>query len=389
MLSFRSVGKHDAVRIPVIAEGLFSYQFGGSETVGADLALEFKRRGYRVVCFAFHGSDGPIRDLLERSGIRCLDLNYAKSAGVWRRISYTWKFWRMLRQERVRALHVHHHGALVLCGIAARLAQVNRVVMTEHGLQALRERAQARRLTIRYSRYAHELTVVEPGQVEYFRTELGVAAEKLHCVANGIRVPARTPVAVERMRVQLGIGEDVFAFFYVGRLNLVKDLGTLFIAFAGLPEDVRARARLYLVGDGPERGALEAQRDALSLGERVTFLGARGDVTELLMAADAFVMSSKSEGLPMVLLEAMAAGIPCVATAVGGIPKLFGEDRGLLVPAQDPQALAAAMALVARAPELRERLTNRALQNLRANYALDPIVDRYLDLLGLPHRAAG
>jgi glycosyltransferase involved in cell wall biosynthesis len=106
-------------------------------------------------------------------------------------------------------------------------------------------------------------------------------------------------------------------------------------------------------------------------------------VFEVLMAADAFVMSSKSEGLPMALLEAMAAGVPCVATAVGGIPDLFGDDRGLLAPAQDPDALAAAMASIATTPEIRERIVARATENLR-HYALDAVVDQYLRLLGLP-----
>jgi glycosyltransferase involved in cell wall biosynthesis len=117
----------------------------------------------------------------------------------------------------------------------------------------------------------------------------------------------------------------------------------------------------------------------------VTFLGARSDVSEVLMAADGFVMSSKSEGLPMALLEAMAAGVPCVATAVGGIPDLFGEDRGLSVPAQDPPALADAMAAIARSPELRQRLVANAAANLAGHYTLDAVANRYLDLLGLPH----
>jgi glycosyltransferase involved in cell wall biosynthesis len=102
------------------------------------------------------------------------------------------------------------------------------------------------------------------------------------------------------------------------------------------------------------------------------------------MAADAVVMSSRSEGLPMVLLEAMAAGVPCIATAVGGIPKLFGDDRGLSVPAQDPAKLASAMTSVARSPELRQRLVGNARENLQRHYALDAVVDRYLTLLGLP-----
>jgi len=375
--------------VPIVAEGLFSYQFGGSERVGVDLALEFKRRGYQVVCFAFHDSDGPMRVELERAGIRCLDLNYQKFRGMLRHVRYFWKFWRMLRNERIRALHVHHHGAMILCGIPARLAGITRVVMTEHGLQALLERADARRLTVRYCRYASDITVVEPRQFEYFNKELGFPAEKLHCIPNGVRIPTRTPALVEQKRREFGLGPNEFAFFYVGRLNPVKDLGTMLDAFASLAAGGSSLTRLYLVGDGPERTMLEARRQSLGLGERVTFLGARSDVSEVLMAADAFVMSSKSEGLPMALLEAMAADVPCIATEVGGIPDLLGGDRGLLVPAQDAGALADAMAAIARSPELRQRLVSNAAANLVRNYSLDAIANRYLELLGLPRTVSG
>jgi glycosyltransferase involved in cell wall biosynthesis len=190
------------------------------------------------------------------------------------------------------------------------------------------------------------------------------------------------------MRQKLGITAGVLAFFYVGRLDPIKDLGTLLDAFAALPPEVSRRSRLYLVGEGTERAKLEAKRDALGLAERVILLGARNDVSELLLAADAFVMSSISEGLPMVLLEAMAAGVPCVATAVGGIPRLLGSDRGLSVPAQDSAALASAMASVAQSPELRARLVANAKEKLRKNHAFDAVVDRYLELLGLPPRIA-
>jgi glycosyltransferase involved in cell wall biosynthesis len=369
---------------PVIAEGLFSFQIGGSERVAINLALEFKRRGYQVVCFAFQDSDGPMRAELERSGIRCLDMNYGNFRGPLRWLRYQWHLWRMLRRERVRALHVHHHGALVLCGIPAWLARIPRVVMTEHGLQALQERPRARRLASQFSRYADAITLVAPTQVDYFHTELGVATEKLFYISNGVPLRARSEEAVKRMRETLGIAPEQFTFFYVGRLNEVKDLGTLMDAFAGLPEDLRARARLYMVGEGPERTMLQAKRAALALDDKVVLLGARDDISDLLMAADAFVMSSRSEGLPMVLLEAMAAGVPCAATAVGGIPALFGNDRGLLVRAQHPAELAAAMAELARSPETRARLVANARENLMKNHSVDSIVDRYLELLGLP-----
>jgi glycosyltransferase involved in cell wall biosynthesis len=373
----------DMGQVPVIAEGLFTYRIGGSERVGVDLALEFKRRGYQVVCFAFHDSDGPMRAQLQAAGIRCLDMNRDRFSGALGRVLYLWKFWRMLRRERISALHVHHTAALILCGIPAQLARVKKVVMTEHAIK-WRERPHSRGPAQYYCRYASEITVVEPAQAAYFHSELGVAAERVHCVTNGVRLVSRTPEYVRRMRQKLGIAAEVFAFFYVGRLDPIKDLGTLLDAFAALPPEVFRRSRLYLVGEGTERTKLEARRDALGLADRAVFFGARNDVSELLLAADALVMSSISEGLPMVLLEAMAAGVPCVATAVGGIPGLLGSDRGLAVPARDSAALAAAMASIAQSPQLRARLVANALENLRKNHALDAIVDRYLELLGLP-----
>jgi glycosyltransferase involved in cell wall biosynthesis len=376
------------VKRPVIAEGLFSYQIGGSERVGVDLAKEFSRRGYSVLCFAFYDSAGPMRSELEASGIRCLDLNYEKFGGVGKRITYQLRFLQMLRDEGVSALHVHHATALILCGIPAALAAVRRVVMTEHGLYQLKERPKYRRSAARYCRFAHAITTVEPAQVDYFRDEMHVPARKLHYVANGVRIPHRTPEQVASIRQGLGIGSAEFAFIYVGRLSHVKDLSTLLQAFALLPADPARPARLYLAGDGPERASLERQSTELGLSRRVSFLGARSDVSDVMAAGDGFVMSSKTEGMPMALLEAMAAGLPCVATAVGGIPDLFAGNRGLLAPAGDPVRLSEQMSQLVRSSALRAQLASNAIANVRERYALDAVTDRYLDLLGLPHKAS-
>ncbi len=372
---------------PVIAEGLFSYQIGGSERVGVDLALEFSRRGYQVVCFAFYDSDGPMRVELEKASIRCLDMNYETFTGCSRRVSYQWQFLRMLRAERVSALHVHHATALILAGIPARLAGVARVVMTEHGLYQLQERPSYRKSAARYCRFASDITVVEPAQAAYFHSELRVPASKLHCVPNGVRILPRDAERVARMRSRIGATDGTFYFLYVGRLSPVKDLRTLlYWPFPNCHLMWRRRSKLILAGDGSERSALEEKRDALGLRNKVEFLGARNDVADVLMAVDAFVMSSTTEGLPMSLLEAMAAGIPCAATGVGGIPELFENGRGLTVPPQDYLKLADAMTQLARSPELRERIAASALENVRLRYDLDCVVDQYLSLLGLPPR---
>jgi glycosyltransferase involved in cell wall biosynthesis len=374
---FASPHKH------VIAEGLFSYQIGGSERVGVDLAREFVRSGHDVVCFAFYDSDGPMRRELERANIRCLDLNYERYRGVSRRVAYQWDFWRMLRRERVDALHVHHATALILCGVPAVFAGVSKVVMTEHGLHQLRERANYRRSAARYCRFADEITVVEPAQVGYFHRELHVPLRKLHYVPNGVHLTKRSDAERTSARSRLGVTDDQFVFLCVGRLNPVKDLGTLIRAVSLLPEDITQSVRLYLAGEGSERATLEQLRDHLGLNRKVMFLGARGDVAELLNAGDGFVMSSKTEGLPMALLEAMAAGLPCVATAVGGIPQLLADGRGLLVPPEDAASLAHAMAAIVRSPQLAKELTAAALLSVERDYDLRAVTQRYLTLLGL------
>jgi glycosyltransferase involved in cell wall biosynthesis len=324
-----------------------------------------------------------MRRELEAAGIRCLDLNYEKEKGLFRRATYQWKFFRMLRREGVTALHVHHATALILCGLPALAAGTRKVVMTEHGLYQLQERADYRRSASVYCRLASDITVVEPAQVDYFATQMYVPRRMLRFVPNGVRMSERTPRAVAAARGVLGVPSGTFAFLYVGRLSPVKDLGTLLNAFAKLPGDVAARAHLYLVGDGTERAQLEETKRTLQLCDFVTFLGARDNVRELLLAADAFVMSSTTEGLPVALLEAMATGVPCVATAVGGIPQLLGNECGLTAPARDVKALAERMAAVARSESLRGQIVENARNKIRDTYLLDGIVSRYLEILGL------
>jgi glycosyltransferase involved in cell wall biosynthesis len=121
----------------------------------------------------------------------------------------------------------------------------------------------------------------------------------------------------------------------------------------------------------------------------VTFAGARTDVHDLLMAADGFVMSSRTEGMPMAILEAMGAAVPCVSTAVGGIPGLLGGGAGLLVPVAAPAELATAMQRLVDDPALRADLVDRAMQRVVRDFSLDALVTRYLALLGLPAQWQG
>lgn len=337
-----------------------------------------------MVCFAFHGSTGPFRDYLESHGVECVDLDYLARPAVARRVTYPFELYRFFRSRRVRALHVQHAMALTLCGPAAHYAGIERVVMTEHDIFQLEEQPKYRRRAARCCRYASSITGVHSGITDYFRDRMGVPANRLRVVSNG--VPTFTPDAETRRRTRsaLGVDESTFVCLYVGRLEAVKGLHTLLNAAARLTDSSRRAMRVFLAGNGSERAALESQCRSQNLAATVTFLGERSDVQDLLNMADAFVMTSRTEGMPMALIEAMAAGLPCVATAVGGIPVVLGDDAGILVPPEDPGAVAEALTRLADDDLLRRQLAERALRKAQAQYGLQPVVSAYLHLLGLP-----
>lgn len=176
---------------------------------------------------------------------------------------------------------------------------------------------------------------------------VGLGSVPVTQVPNGVDTAAFAPTPPERrpeLRRELGLGTPSGLLAFVGRLDEAKNLDGLLRAWAkaasGLPD-----AALALVGDGPQRRELEALAAGLGLGDGVLFLGQREDVPAVLAAADGFVLASHSEGMPNALLEAMAAGLPSLVTAVGAVPEMIDHGvQGLLVPPGDEAALAEGMA---------------------------------------------
>ncbi|MCC6650604.1 MAG: glycosyltransferase, partial [Candidatus Eisenbacteria bacterium] len=178
----------------------------------------------------------------------------------------------------------------------------------------------------------------------------------------------------------------------VGCLAARKDFGTLLGALAILAGEGRG-FRCAIAGDGPDRAALEAKARELGVAERVTFLGERGDVDRLLPAFDLFTLSSREEGIPNALLEAMAAARPCVVTRVGGNAEVLDDGRtGWLVPPENPAALARALAHAMDDPAEARRRGAAARAAMLSERSIDSMVRRheefYLLALGLPAESA-
>jgi glycosyltransferase involved in cell wall biosynthesis len=206
----------------------------------------------------------------------------------------------------------------------------------------------------------------------------GIPAARVEVIYNGIP-PERyaEPAARADARRALALGPDDLAIIQVARLDYLKDHATA-VRTVGRVRQRHPGARLLLVGEGPERGAIRAEADRLGLADHVRFLGLRQDIPRLLQAADLFLLTSISEGIPLTLLEAMAAGLPVVSTRVGGTGEVVADGRtGLLAPAGDDAALADAVLRLAGDAALRERLGGAGRGRVRSLFSEGRMCERY------------
>jgi glycosyltransferase involved in cell wall biosynthesis len=208
-----------------------------------------------------------------------------------------------------------------------------------------------------------------------------VDAGRIHVIPNAIGEVATAHSAERRsaIRARFGIGDRDFVFGYVGRLSEEKGPAHLVRAAA---EVGRSRAlRLLVLGDGPLRAGLEAAAARAGLAGRAVFAGFQRDPAEWYPAMDAFVLPSITEGTPVALLEAMAHGIPVIASGVGGVPAVVSHDRSaLLVPPGDPAALAGAMEALASSPELARTLAGAARQIVEQRYGVSGWIREIVDV---------
>ena len=261
----------------------------------------------------------------------------------------------------------HDYKANLVLARAARGTGVPRVALV-HGYTAenwkirLFERIDRRRLA------RADAVVVVSESVRDAALSAGTPGARIHLIENGIdveRVAAEAAAGRAGVRREFGIGETEVLAMSIGRLSPEKGHRVLLDAWRRLGE---AAPRLVLVGDGASRAELEAIAARLPEG-RVTFAGWRADPTACVGAADLAILPSLTEGLPLALLEAMAAGTAVVATGVGGMPKALDEGGcGLVVPPGDATALANAIEELADSADGRKRLARAARQTVRGRY---------------------
>jgi glycosyltransferase involved in cell wall biosynthesis len=339
--------------IPItVCQLLHTMNVGGAEILAARIARRLNGQ-FRFV-FACLDEIGPLGEDLHSEGFPVHLLG--------RRPGLDWgcplRLAQLLRQEQVQVVHAHSYTPFFYA-LTARLRGPRRpILFTEHGRHQpdypRPKRMLANRLLL--SRRDRVVGVGAAVRQALIANE-GLPAARVEVLYNGIDVDAFAAAADRAAaRREMDAGPNDFVILQVARLDYLKDhataVRTLARAVAQVPQ-----TRLVLVGDGPERPAIEKLIRELKLGDAIRFLGLRKDVDRLLPGADVFLLTSISEGIPLTVIEAMAAGLPVVATDVGGMREVVAEGvTGLLGPAKDDAALATCISRLAGDASLRRAM---------------------------------
>lgn len=365
---------------PLIVHVLYRLDTGGMERIIVSLINATCDR-YRHAVITLAGF-GALRGEIEHAVTACLSLD-KKPGKDW---PCHGRLWRALRRLKPDLVQTYNIGTLDLAPVV-RLAGVRRLVHAEHGRDATDPRGEnPRYLRLRrwMAPFIDRYVAVAPDLQQWLTERAGIRRAKVACIANGIDVAAfdlRRGDSVPRRRLADFAPAGSVLIGHVARLDKVKDQAGLISAFKLLREQGHADCRLAIAGEGPQRDALERQVVELGLTESVRLLGNRRDVAELLAECDVFALSSIAEGMPVTLLEAMAAGLPVVATDVGGVAMVVDAGvTGTLVPAGDPRALAEALRAYVVDESLRRRHGQAGCVRVAAKFSLGAMVASYVVL---------
>ena len=350
-----------------------SMGMGGADQQILILARDLLARGHEVRIVAL-APLGPMGIEARREGIAIESLELRRGLGDLSRIL---RLVALLRAWRPDILHSHMVHANLLARAVRPLVGMPPLLSTIHSIN---DGGPLRMAAYRLSnRLVDRFTIISRLAAERYIAIGAVPAARLDVVPNAVDTARFRPLPGARadLRRQLGLGDE-FVWLAVGRFEEAKDYATMIAAFARLIAQ-RPASRLLLVGKGSLQPDVEARVRAAGLESSVRFLGVRRDVPDLMSAADGYLLSSAWEGMPVVLLEAAAVGLPIVATRVGGVPEVVEDGAtGYLAPPGDAEALRRAMERVeAMAPEERVAMGRRGRSLVEERYGTTHVMERW------------
>lgn len=369
-----SEGRRHGSRRMALAHVLAAGEYGGLESVVESLAKGLANRGHSITAILLLEEDSSAQTLERALLDEGIDVQILRSpARAYLREQQELR--SALRQMRLDVVHGHGYRADIQVSFAAAALGLPSI-STVHGFtgggwkmrlyEALHERSLRR-----FSR-----VVAVSGPIAARLEAHGVERERIRIVQN-VRCGSEDPLPRGAARQELGLAEDACLIGWVGRLSFEKGADLLLEAVA-LVE--RKDVIVCILGDGPELQPLRSKASRLGLADRVRWAGRKEKAGRFFRAFDAFVLSSRSEGTPIVLFEAAAADVPIVATSVGGVPDVFGPDEALLVEAGSPDLLARAIDQTLADEVQSGQRACRARDHVETRFAVAPWLDRYEEI---------
>jgi len=343
-----------------------SLHVGGMEQMVIELAAGLDPKRY-LVRFCTIEDAGQLAERVLAAGIELDALD--KPAGL--RLEYIGRLRAIIDAWKPDIIHTHNdaghfYASLANLGIRRKV----KLVHTKHGRGEPDDRKSVIRNCIS-SRLSDVVVAVSEDVAKVGREVENVPAGKIRTIINGVELAPYLKLD----RVEKEAGETVFG--HVGRLSPVKNQKLLLDAFARVCEQLPT-VRLSIAGDGPMKAELEERARDLGIASQDSFLGYRSDIATVMSEFDVFLLSSVSEGTPLVVIEAMAAGLPVIATAVGGLPEMISDqETGVLVPTQDVEAMATQMLELANHSGRRIQLGVRGRQLATTEYSLQRMLRDY------------
>jgi glycosyltransferase involved in cell wall biosynthesis len=352
---------------------------GGAQQALFRLLSGLDHRQYRPTVACLYNGRGEVAQQIRHLGVRVVDVGMQPK---WR-LDAVWRLHRLMQQEKPVILHTWMIHANILGRIMGRLNRVPVVIISRRtqNLDGV-GRELANRMLSGWSDAT--ITVSEcVRQVEIAQARTDPA--KVITIHNGVEAERYRQIDLtvrDLIRRELKTPNEVLVIASVGRLHSVKGFAHLLAAM----QSVHARfpeVHLWLIGDGELRTTLDAQAHKLGLDDVIVFAGTRLDVPEILTAVDIFTLTSHVEGMPNAILEAMAAGLPIVATQVGGVPEIVVDgETGLLVPPADEKALAQALLTLLEDASLRQHFGLAGRQRLLEQFDIAVTRQKTVDLYG-------
>ncbi len=358
---------------------------GGAQRVLLDQAVWFWDQGYDVQAVFFYDKDGLAQEWSARYPFPITVLSvYQRGAGFGKNLGGIrhgfFHLVKFLKQVRPDYIECFTHDANMLGIPAAWLAGVKGRFGTHHG-QFAGQSAAARNLHTRLinSSLTSKLVCVSE-RAKRQALEEGILLEKIQVIFNGVRPISSDQAVRAEVRAELGLKDGDVMVLSVGRLVPEKAQKNLVTA-AGLLKEDAPQLRFFIAGEGPCRTNLETRISEAGLEDRFRLLGNRGDVDRLLNAADLFVLYSDTEGMPVSLMEAMSAGVPCIASDLEGIAQLIPNERfGTLIEPGKPELLAEAILKITADPGLMAAVGKEGAKRIRETFTIDASCRQYEEL---------